>query len=56
VLAALIFSRSFHDGARVRATLWAAVAFSLAASAVYIFNDLCDAPSDRGAGAVFHTE
>jgi 4-hydroxybenzoate polyprenyltransferase len=47
VLAALIFSRSFHDGARVRAALWAAVAFSLAASAVYIFNDLWDAASDR---------
>jgi 4-hydroxybenzoate polyprenyltransferase len=47
VLAALIFSRSFHDGARVRAALWAAVAFSLAASAVYIFNDLRDAASDR---------
>ena len=47
VLAALIFSRSFHDGTRVRAALWAAVAFSLAASAVYVFNDLWDAPSDR---------
>lgn len=47
VLAALIFSRSFHDGARVRAALWAAAAFSLAASTVYIFNDLRDADSDR---------
>jgi 4-hydroxybenzoate polyprenyltransferase len=47
VLAALVFSRSFHDPARVRAALWAAAAFSPAASAVYIFNDLRDAASDR---------
>jgi 4-hydroxybenzoate polyprenyltransferase len=47
VLAALIFSRSFHDGARVRAAVWAAVVFSLAASAVYIFNDLWDTSADR---------
>jgi 4-hydroxybenzoate polyprenyltransferase len=47
VLAALVFSRSYHDPARVGAALWAAVVFSLAASAVYVFNDLRDAAGDR---------
>ena len=47
VLAPLIFSRSFHNTESVLAAAWAAVAFCLASSAVYVFNDLRDAPQDR---------
>ena len=36
VVAPLVFSRSFHDPNAVAGTLWAFLAFSLVASAVYL--------------------
>lgn len=47
VLAPLLFSRAFHDPAAVTSALWAFLAFCLAASAVYLWNDLRDKEVDR---------
>jgi 4-hydroxybenzoate polyprenyltransferase len=47
VLLALIFARRLTDLGAVERTLIAFFAFSLAASAVYIFNDLVDREKDR---------
>jgi 4-hydroxybenzoate polyprenyltransferase len=47
VFAPLIFSRSFHNPELLLAAVWAAVAFCLASSAVYVWNDLWDASEDR---------
>ena len=46
VALALVFSRSFFPH-EITMTLLGILAFSLTASAVYIFNDLMDAPQDR---------
>jgi 4-hydroxybenzoate polyprenyltransferase len=47
VLAALLFARQLGDVHQVLVGLGALVAFCLAASATYIFNDLLDIESDR---------
>ncbi len=47
VLAPLIFSRSFHNPELLLAAVWATVAFCLASSTVYVWNDLWDASQDR---------
>jgi 4-hydroxybenzoate polyprenyltransferase len=47
VLLALVFSRKLTDAAAVERTVVAFFAFSLAASAVYIFNDIADREKDR---------
>ncbi|MCR5649037.1 MAG: decaprenyl-phosphate phosphoribosyltransferase [Oscillospiraceae bacterium] len=46
VFAALVFSGRLTEGAAVLRCLWAALLFCAASSAVYIFNDICDAPAD----------
>ena len=46
VFAALVFSGRLTEGAAVLRCLWAALLFCAASSAVYIFNDTCDAPAD----------
>ncbi|MEX2582152.1 MAG: hypothetical protein WD766_02700, partial [Gemmatimonadota bacterium] len=47
VLAPLIFAQRLADPASVIAALAAAVLFSVAASTVYLLNDLVDADRDR---------
>lgn len=47
VLLALVFARKLGDGDALGRTFLAFVAFSLAASAVYIINDLADRERDR---------
>ena len=47
VFAGLLFGHAWHDAQRVEQVLLAAVAFSLAASAVYVLNDLSDRELDR---------
>jgi decaprenyl-phosphate phosphoribosyltransferase len=47
VLAPLIFAGLYADPRAVAAALAAALLFTLAASAVYVFNDLMDAEKDR---------
>ena len=47
VLLPLVFSGRLGEGAVLRAALGAFAAFCLLSSAVYIFNDLRDAPADR---------
>jgi 4-hydroxybenzoate polyprenyltransferase len=47
VFAALLFSGKFTDPAAWHETIWAAVAFTLIATAVYIFNDIHDLAEDR---------
>ncbi len=47
IFAALIFSGLLYDKFFFLRAFWAFWAFSLAASATYIFNDIVDAPSDR---------
>lgn len=47
IFAALLFSGSLMDEKKVRITILAFIAFSLAASAAYIFNDILDVKSDR---------
>jgi decaprenyl-phosphate phosphoribosyltransferase len=47
VLAPLLFSRAFHDHAALTSALWAFLAFCLAASAAYLWNDLHDQQVDR---------
>ncbi len=46
ILAPLFFGRELLNGELLSLSLWAVVAFSLAASAVYVFNDIVDASSD----------
>ncbi len=47
VWAPIIFAREFFDAAKLLDTARAFAVFSLAASVVYILNDIIDAPSDR---------
>lgn len=47
VLIGLLFGHAWRDPALVGAALWTTVAFCLASSAVYAFNDARDAPQDR---------
>lgn len=47
LLVPLVMSHAFVDLARLQAALIAVVAFSLAASAIYIMNDLADVGADR---------
>ncbi len=47
VLLALVFARKLTDGPAIERALLAFLAFSLAASAVYIVNDLSDRENDR---------
>lgn len=47
LFAALIFSRQLFEGIPFTRVLWAFVAFSLASSAAYIFNDVFDIKLDR---------
>ncbi len=47
VFVGLLFGHVWHDGALVQSVLFAAAAFSLAASAVYVLNDLADRERDR---------
>ncbi|MBK7355402.1 decaprenyl-phosphate phosphoribosyltransferase [Propionivibrio sp.] len=47
VFVGLLFGHGWHDAMLVHRVLMAAAAFSLAASAVYIFNDLADREQDR---------
>ena len=47
VFAPLIFAKGLFNPAQVVTSLWAFAAFCLAASAVYILNDIADAESDR---------
>lgn len=47
VFVGLVFGHAWHDAATLQAVLLAAAAFSLAASAVYVGNDLADRERDR---------
>jgi 4-hydroxybenzoate polyprenyltransferase len=47
LLAGLFFSREFFHAASVMRALMAFAIFCLASGAVYLFNDLLDAPRDR---------
>lgn len=47
VLVGLLFGHAWHDAAQVRQVLMVFAAFCLAASAVYMFNDICDRAADR---------
>jgi 4-hydroxybenzoate polyprenyltransferase len=47
VFAALLFTRSYKDPALVVATIEAFFAMAMLSSAVYVLNDLLDAPKDR---------
>jgi 4-hydroxybenzoate polyprenyltransferase len=47
VFAALIFSRSITDWARITRVTEGAILFCLMSSAVYLLNDILDAPEDR---------
>lgn len=47
LFAALIFSKQLFIEIQLIRVIWAFIAFSLAASAAYIFNDILDAKSDR---------
>lgn len=47
LFAALIFSRQLFESIPLTRVLWAFVAFSLASSAAYIFNDVLDVKLDR---------
>ena len=47
VFVGLLFGHAWNDPALVRDVLFAAAAFSLAASAVYVINDLADRERDR---------
>lgn len=47
VFVGLLFGHAWHDAAVVQQVLLAAVAFSLAASAVYVGNDIVDRERDR---------
>ncbi|MFH0881574.1 MAG: decaprenyl-phosphate phosphoribosyltransferase [bacterium] len=47
VFAGIIFSQNYHDAASWLVSLEMFIAFSLVASAIYIINDICDAPLDR---------
>lgn len=47
IFAALLFSGGIMDEQKVKITILAFIAFSLAASSAYIFNDILDAKSDR---------
>jgi len=45
--AALIFSGFLLDGEKIIIVTWAVIAFSLLASAIYLFNDIADIENDR---------
>ena len=47
VLAPLVFAQALGDGESVRQACWAFLAFCLASSAVYLFNDIRDRDEDR---------
>lgn len=47
VFVGLLFGHVWQDAARVQQVLLAALAFSLAASAIYVFNDMVDRDRDR---------
>lgn len=47
VFVGLLFGHAWHDSAIVQAVLQVALAFSLAASGVYVINDLADRERDR---------
>ncbi|MBK6908228.1 MAG: decaprenyl-phosphate phosphoribosyltransferase [Rhodocyclaceae bacterium] len=47
VFAGLLFGHAWMDHAKLSAAIWAFVAFSLLASAVYVLNDLVDREQDR---------
>jgi 4-hydroxybenzoate polyprenyltransferase len=47
VFVGLLFGHAWHDALLVQSVLLAAVAFALAASAVYVLNDLADRERDR---------
>lgn len=47
VLAPLVFAQALSDGASVRRAGWVFLAFCLASSAVYLFNDIRDRDEDR---------
>jgi len=47
VLAPAVFSGRILDSHHITAALMAALAFGLASSATYVFNDICDAERDR---------
>lgn len=47
VFVGLLFGHAWHDALLVQGVLLAAAAFALAASAVYVFNDLADRDRDR---------
>jgi 4-hydroxybenzoate polyprenyltransferase len=47
IFAALIFSQSLLDWHRTRRALLASAVFCLVSSAVYVLNDMMDAPADR---------
>jgi 4-hydroxybenzoate polyprenyltransferase len=47
VFVGLLFGHAWHDALLVERVLFAAVAFALAASAVYVINDLADRERDR---------
>ena len=47
VLAPSVFAKGLGDGNVVERTLFAVILFCFASSAVYVMNDLVDAPSDR---------
>ncbi len=47
VFVGLLFGHAWHDAAMVQQVVLAAIAFSLAASAVYVGNDLADRERDR---------
>lgn len=47
VFVGIVFAHAWNDGAALLAACLAAAAFSLAASAVYVFNDLADRERDR---------
>jgi 4-hydroxybenzoate polyprenyltransferase len=47
VFVGLLFGHAWHDALLVRSVLLAAVAFALAASAIYVINDLTDREGDR---------
>ena len=47
VFVGLLFGHVWNNGPVVQQVLLAAVAFSLAASAIYVFNDMVDRERDR---------